>query len=54
VKLKKWLNATEVIQAGSETLLCEIHKVVNSIWNMEELPNQWEEINCSTSLHKGQ
>jgi hypothetical protein len=31
---------TELIQAGSETLQSEIHKLINSIWNKEELPNQ--------------
>jgi hypothetical protein len=31
----------ELIQAGGETLLFEIHKLTNSIWN--ELPDQWKE-----------
>jgi hypothetical protein len=30
----------EVIQAGGETLWSEIHSVINSIWNKEELPVQ--------------
>jgi hypothetical protein len=30
-------------QAGGETLLSGIHKVVNSTWNKEELPDQWKE-----------
>jgi hypothetical protein len=30
----------ELIHAGSEILLSAIHKVINSIWNKEELPNQ--------------
>jgi hypothetical protein len=34
---------TERIQAGSETLLSVIHKLINSIWNKEELPDQWKE-----------
>jgi hypothetical protein len=33
----------ELIQAGGETLQSEIHKPINSIWNKEELPNQWKE-----------
>jgi hypothetical protein len=33
----------ELIQAGGETLLSEIHKLINSIWNKEELPEQWKE-----------
>jgi hypothetical protein len=28
----------ELIQAGGNTLHSEIHKVINSIWNKEELP----------------
>jgi hypothetical protein len=27
-------------QAGGEILLSAIHKLINSIWNMEELPDQ--------------
>jgi hypothetical protein len=34
---------TELIQAGAETLLCAIHKLINSVWNKEELPDQWKE-----------
>jgi hypothetical protein len=33
----------EVIQAGGKTLSSEIHKLINSIWNNEELPDQWKE-----------
>jgi hypothetical protein len=31
---------TELIQAVGETVWSEIHKLVNSIWNNEELPDQ--------------
>jgi hypothetical protein len=31
---------TELIQAGGETLLSVIHKLINSIWNKKELPDQ--------------
>jgi hypothetical protein len=34
---------TKEIQAGSETLMSEIHKLINSILNKEELPDQWKE-----------
>jgi hypothetical protein len=27
----------------SETLRSEIHKLINSIWSKEELPDQWKE-----------
>jgi hypothetical protein len=30
----------EHIQAGGEILLSAIHKLINSVWNKEELPNQ--------------
>jgi hypothetical protein len=33
----------ELIQVGGEMLLYVIHKLVNSIWNKDELPNQWKE-----------
>jgi hypothetical protein len=33
----------ELIQAGGKILLCAIHKVINSVWNKEELPVQWKE-----------
>jgi hypothetical protein len=34
---------TETIQARGETLLSEIHKLINSVWNKEELPDHREE-----------
>jgi hypothetical protein len=48
-KLKKYklpdsdqiLAAT--IQAGGKTLMYEVNKIINSIWNQEELPDQWKE-----------
>jgi hypothetical protein len=33
----------ELIQAGGEILRSKIHKLINSVWNKEELPNQWKE-----------
>jgi hypothetical protein len=33
----------ELIQAGGEILVSAIHKLINSIWNKEELPDQWKE-----------
>jgi hypothetical protein len=32
----------ELILAGGEILLSEIHKLINSVWNKEELPEQWK------------
>jgi hypothetical protein len=46
-KLKKYKSPgsdeilAELIQAGAKTLLPQIHKLVNYIWN-KELPDQWK------------
>jgi hypothetical protein len=48
-KLKKYKSPgsgqilAELIQAGGETLVSVIHKLITSIWNKEELPDQWKE-----------
>jgi hypothetical protein len=41
----------ELIQAGGKMLLSVFHKLVNSIWNKEELPNQWKE-SIIVPIHK--
>jgi hypothetical protein len=41
----------ELIQAGGEILSSKIHKLINSIWNMEKLPDQWKE-SIIASVHK--
>ena len=33
----------ELIKAGDRTIRCEIHKLIISIWNKEELPDEWKE-----------
>jgi hypothetical protein len=33
----------ELNQAGGEILRSKIHKLINSSWNKEELPDQWKE-----------
>ena len=33
----------ESIKAGGKTIRCEIHKLIISIWNKEELPEEWKE-----------
>jgi hypothetical protein len=33
----------ELIQAGTEILHSEIHKLIKLIWNKQELPHQWKE-----------
>jgi hypothetical protein len=48
-KLKKYKSPgsdqipAEMIQPGGEILLSEIHKLMNSVWNKKELPDQWKE-----------
>jgi hypothetical protein len=41
----------ELIQAGGETLLSEIHKLSKLIWNTEELSHQWKE-SIVVPIHK--
>jgi len=33
----------EMIQAGGRAIRSEIHKLINSIWNKEELSEEWKE-----------
>jgi hypothetical protein len=33
----------ELIKAGHRTICSEIHKLVNSIWNKDKLPEEWKE-----------
>jgi hypothetical protein len=33
----------EFIRAGCSTIWSEIHKLVDSVWNKEELSEQWKE-----------
>jgi hypothetical protein len=32
----------ELIKAGGRTICSEIHKLINSVWNKEEFPEDWE------------
>jgi hypothetical protein len=54
-KLKKWKSPgcdkilAELIQAGEETLLPAIHRLI--VWNKEELPDQWKE-SITVPVHK--
>jgi hypothetical protein len=48
-KLKRYKSesihqiSAELIKAGSSKICSEIHKLINSVWNKEELPEQWKE-----------
>jgi hypothetical protein len=56
-KLKKYESPRsdqipiELIQAGGEILLFAIHKVINSVWNKEALPDQWKQ-SVVLAIHK--
>ena len=49
--LKKFKNKSpgtdqisgELIKAGGSKICCEIPKHIHSIWNKEDLPEQWQE-----------
>jgi hypothetical protein len=48
-KLKKYKSPgsdqipAELIQSGGKMLLSAIHKLIYSVWNKEELPDQWKD-----------
>jgi hypothetical protein len=56
-KLEKYKSSgsdqipAELIQTGGEMLLSAIHKLVNPIWNKEQLLDEWKESSI-VSLHK--
>jgi hypothetical protein len=33
----------ELIKAGSRKICCEIHKLITSMWNREEWPEEWRQ-----------
>jgi hypothetical protein len=43
----------ELYQAQGETLVSVIHKLINSIWNKEELPDEWKVSVICTSSQEG-
>jgi len=45
--------SAELIKAGSRTIRSEIHKFINSIWNKEELPEEWKEFVTVRLYKKG-
>ena len=44
---------TELITAGGRTIYSEIHKLINSIWNEGELPEEWKESIIVPSNYRG-
>jgi len=43
----------ELIKIGGRTISSEIHKLINSIWNKEELPDEWKELIIVRIYKKG-
>jgi hypothetical protein len=43
--------SAKLIQAGGETFCSEIHKLIHSVWNKEEFPQQWKE-SVIVPIHK--
>jgi len=43
----------ELIKAEGRTISSEIHKLINSIWNKEELPEKWKESIIVPTYKKG-
>jgi hypothetical protein len=41
----------ELIKAGGRTISCSIHKLVISVWNKEELPEEWKQ-SIIVPIHK--
>jgi len=44
---------TELIKAWDRTIRSEIHKLIISIWNKEELPEKWKESVIAPIYKKG-
>ena len=42
-----------MIKAGSRTIRNEIHELIISIWNKEELPEEWRELIIVPIYKKG-
>jgi len=43
----------ELIKAGGRKICSEIHKLINSNWNKEELPEEWKESIIVPAHEKG-
>jgi hypothetical protein len=56
-KLKKYKSPgseqipAELYQAGGDTLVSVIHTLITSVWNKEEMPDQWKE-SIIVPIHK--
>jgi len=46
-------STIELFIAESRTIRCEIQQLINSIWNKEELPEEWKESIIGPIYKKG-
>jgi len=44
---------SEMVKAGGKTIRLEIHKIIHSIWNKGELPEDWKESITVPMLKQG-
>ena len=42
-----------MIKTGGRTIHCEIHKLINSIWNKDEMREEWKELIIVPIYKKG-
>jgi hypothetical protein len=47
------INSSNIGSSSNETLPSESHKLVNSIWSKEELPQQWQKSIITPIYKKG-
>ena len=40
------------MKARGRTICCEIHKLINSIWNKGELPEEWKALSLYLSIRR--
>ena len=43
MKSLKKTQITKLVKVGGSTIHSEIHKLINSVWNKEELSEEWKE-----------
>jgi len=43
---------SELIKAGGRTICYQIHKLIISIWNKDELPEEWKQSSLYLSIRR--
>jgi len=44
---------SEMVKEGGKTIRLKIHKMINSIWNKQKLPEDWKESITAPMQNKG-